>query len=183
MSLFGNQAEKKTGTLFGSTTAPPGGLFGQSQSQPTQQQNTGNLFGASQPTQQPNTGNLFGASQPANTGANTGGGLFGGAQQQQQQQQAGSLFGQSQQQPQQQQQSTGGLFGQTQQQQQQPNPSNSLFGGRLQPAPSLTAAQAQQLQQSQQGLPQLRQSTKESWASGSLSGHSMLVPKVILNMH
>lgn len=182
MSLFGNPAEKKTGTLFGSTAAPPGGLFGQSQSQPTQQQNTGNLFGASQPANTgANTGGGLFTPQPTNT--NTGGSsLFGGTQQQQQ---PGGLFGQSQQQPQQQQQSTGGLFGQSQQQQQQqqPNPSNSLFGGRLQPAPSLSAAQAQQLQQSQQGLPQLRQSTKDSWASGSLSGHSMLVPNMILNMH
>ncbi|PVH99634.1 hypothetical protein DM02DRAFT_614878 [Periconia macrospinosa] len=177
MSLFGNQPEKKTGTLFGSTSAPPGGLFGQSQPQATQQQNTGSLFGAPQPA---NTGgSLFGGAQSTNASGgffggaqstNAGSSLFGGTQQQQQQQQpAGGLFAQSQQQPQQQ-QNTGGMFAQTQSQQQQPNPNNSLFGGRLQPAPTLTAAQAQQLQQAQQGLPQLRQSTKESWASSSFSG-------------
>lgn len=136
MSLLANlgQTERRTGTLFGSSTAPPGGLFGQSQQQQQQQtsaQPAQSLFGTAPAAQQ--SGGLFGASQP---------------------QQTGGLFSQPQQ----------------QQQQQQPNLSNSLFGGRLQPAPSLNAVQAQSLQQSQQGLPQLRQSANAPFPGTSISG-------------
>ncbi|KAF2640501.1 hypothetical protein P280DRAFT_451246 [Massarina eburnea CBS 473.64] len=155
MSLFGNlggglgQPERKTGTLFGSTTAPPGGLFGQSQQQPASSAPaTGGLFGATNTAapQQQNTGGMFSASQN-----NAPSGIFGGAQQNQ----PGGMFAQSQQ----------------QNQQQQPSLNNSLFGGLLQPAPTLTQNQIQQLQQSQQGLPNLRQSTKDPWANASFSGH------------
>lgn len=145
MSLFGNlgQTERKTGTLFGNTSAPAGGLFGQSQQQTTTSQPAPNLFGSTAAPQQ-NTGGLFGASQ---------------SQPHPQSQNTGGLFSQSQQ-PQQ------------QQQQPQPNLNNSLFGGRLQPAPSLNAVQAQQLQNSQQGLPQLRQSSNTPFASSFVNGQS-----------
>ncbi|KAF1363935.1 hypothetical protein EJ07DRAFT_101163 [Lizonia empirigonia] len=113
---FGNTGgEKKTGTLFGSTTAPAGGLFGGSLQQPQQQANTGSssfLWGQTQPQQQ-------------------------------------------QQQPQQQQQQF----------------SNSLFGNSLQPAPGLNQVQAQSLQQTREGLPQLRQSTSQPYVGASISGH------------
>jgi nuclear pore complex protein Nup54 len=122
--MFG-ATERKTGTLFGSTTAPAGGLFGQSQ-----QQNA--------PAQQPNQGStLFGSSQQ-----NSGSTLFGASQQQQQQQQPQQSF------------------------------NNSLFGGSINPAPSLPMLQAQQLQQSQHGLPQLRQSANVPLASTYMSGQS-----------
>jgi nuclear pore complex protein Nup54 len=94
MSLFGGQqkpAENKFGTLFGSTTAPAGGLFGSQQQQQTSQPST-------------NAGqSIFGTSQQ-----NAGSSLFGGQQQQQQQQQPQNTsilggLGQSQQLPQQQQ--------------------------------------------------------------------------------
>jgi nuclear pore complex protein Nup54 len=173
MSLFGNvgQTERKTGTLFGSTIAPPGGLFGQSQQSTSQP--APSLFGASAAPQQQQSTGLFGqsAAQPQQTG-----GLFGStAAPQQQQQQNASLFGASQQQ---QQQNTGSLFTQSQLQQQpqvqqQPNFNNSLFGGKLQPAPALNPVQAQQLQQQQQALPQLRQSLDKPFASSSLQGQSM----------
>ncbi|KAH6642631.1 nucleoporin complex subunit 54-domain-containing protein [Boeremia exigua] len=118
---FGNTGgEKKTGTLFGSTTAPAGGLFGG--------------LGQNQQQQQ---------------------------QQQQQPQQTSSLWGQSQ--PQQQQQQ------QPQQQQQQSN--NTLFGSSLKPAPGLNPVQAQSLQQTREGLPQLRQSTAQPYAGASMNGH------------
>lgn len=158
-------AEKKTGTLFGSTTAPAGGLFGQSQQQ-QQPANTGqsSLFGSTAAA--PQTNNLFGSS----TQQNTGGGLFG--QPQQQQNASAMLFNQ----PQQQQQNAGAsLFGQPQQQQQgqqqQQQFSNSLFGSSLQPAPPLAQSQAQTLQQQREGLPQLRQSSAQPFAAGSVSGH------------
>ncbi|OAL01756.1 hypothetical protein IQ06DRAFT_325269 [Phaeosphaeriaceae sp. SRC1lsM3a] len=168
--------EKKTGTLFGSTTAPAGGLFGQSQQQ-QQPANTAqpSLFGST--VAAPQTNNLFGSSQQQNTGGgslfgqpqqqqqNAGSSLFGQPQQQQQQQNAGaSLWGQPQQQQQQQQQQQG-------QQQQQPAFSNSLFGASLQPAPPLNQSQAQTLQQQRDGLPQLRQSSAQPFAAGSVSGH------------
>ena len=127
-SFANTGGEKKTGTLFGSTTAPSGGLFGGALQQPQQS----NAAGSS----------LFGAS----TAAPQTGGLFGSIQQQQQQQQ--------QQQPQQQQQF-----------------SNSLFGSSLQPAPGLNPNQAQSLQQTREGLPQLRQSTAQPYAGASISGH------------
>lgn len=82
----GGGAEKKTGTLFGSTTGPPGGLFSQSQQQPQQANTTqSGLFGSIQ-------------QQPQQQGLSTG--LFAQSQQQQQPQQAASssLFGSSQQQ-------------------------------------------------------------------------------------
>lgn len=132
MSLFGNlgSTERKTGTLFGSTAAPPGGLFGNSQNQNQQQQ---------QPS-------LFGASA-ANTQQNTNaGGLFGG-------------LGQSQQ--------------NTQQQQQQPNMGASVMGGLVRPAPSLHQSQVQQLQQQQQVLPKLRQSTADKFTNMYIDGASM----------
>ncbi|KAF2033452.1 nucleoporin Nup44 [Setomelanomma holmii] len=166
---FGNlgSTEKKTGTLFGSTTAPAGGLFGQSQQQQPAAQNTQpSLFGGS--TQQQNTGgsSLFGQPQQPNTDS----GLFG----QSQQQNAGSsLFGQPAQQPQQQ---TAGssLWGQPPQQQQQGQQqqsfNNSLFGASLQPAPPLNQSQAQSIQQQREGLPQLRQSSAQPFAGGSVSG-------------
>ncbi|KAF2710897.1 hypothetical protein K504DRAFT_429276 [Pleomassaria siparia CBS 279.74] len=137
--MFSNTGgERKTGTLFGNTTGPPGGLFANSQQQ-------------QQPPQQ-SGGGLF---------SNTGGGLLGGQQQQQQQQQnlGGSLFNQSQQpQPQQ------------QQQQQQQGMSNTIFGGNLQPAPTLNASQRQSMQQSQGGLPQLRQTANSAYPSSSMNG-------------
>ncbi|EUC38517.1 hypothetical protein COCCADRAFT_82975 [Bipolaris zeicola 26-R-13] len=154
---FGNigGGEKKTGTLFGSTTAPAGGLFGQSQQQqqqPQQSSNTGGgLFGSAAPAQN-NTTSLFGSTQP-----------------QQQQTTGSSLFGQ----PQQQQNASASLFSQPQQQaqQQQPNMSNSLFGASLQPAPILTSVQAQSIQQQREGLPQLRQSSAQPFAGSTMSGH------------
>jgi nuclear pore complex protein Nup54 len=175
---FGNLGggEKKTGTLFGSTTAPSGGLFGQSQQQqqqPQQSNNTGSgLFGSMAPPQN-NTGSLFGSTQPQQQ-QNTSSGLFVQPQQQQQQQQntTSSLFGQ----PQQQQNAGASLFGQPQQQQQQaqqqqPNMSNSLFGASLQPAPILNSVQAQSIQQQREGLPQLRQSSAQPFAGSTMSGH------------
>lgn len=171
---FGNAAgslgstEKKTGTLFGSTTAPAGGLFGQSQQQ---QQSTGttqpSLFGSAAPAA---SNSLFGGAQQQNTGAslfgqpqqNAGSSLFGQPQQQQQQQQPQQNAGQS-------------LFGQPQQQQQQAPQqqtfNNSLFGSSLQPAPALNASQAQTIQQQRDGLPQLRQSSAQPLAASSVSGH------------
>ncbi|KAJ4289758.1 Nucleoporin nup57 [Kalmusia sp. IMI 367209] len=80
MSLFANlgQTERKTGTLFGSTTAPSGAA---------PQQTTSGLFGNSTA----NTGSLFnGAQQQQNAQQNTGG-LFSQSQQQQQQQQQPNL--------------------------------------------------------------------------------------------
>jgi nuclear pore complex protein Nup54 len=165
--------EKKTGTLFGSTTAPSGGLFGQSQQQPQQQQQSASsgLFGGAAA---PQSGGLFGASQQQNAGGSS---LFG---QPQQQQNAGSgLFGQSQQQAQQQQQPSIPNWGMSQQQQQQqqgqqqqqPAFNNSLFGASLQPAPPLNQSQAQTIQQQREGLPQLRQSSTQAFAAGSVSGH------------
>ena len=169
---FGNAGgEKKTGTLFGSTTAPAGGLFGGSLQQP-QQPNAAapSLFGTS--TAAPQTGGLFGSTQqqPQQT---TGSSFFGGALGQNQQPQ--------QQQPQQQpQQQTSSLWGQTQTQQQPQQPqqqpqqfSNSLFGSSLQPAPGLNPVQAQSLQQTRDGLPQLRQSTAQPYAGASTTGHRM----------
>lgn len=155
-------AEKKTGTLFGSTTAPTGGLFGQSQQQPQQQINATqpSLFGSSTT---PQNNGLFGSTSQQNT--SLGSSLFGNPQQSQPQQQQNtgtSLFGQPQQQQQQQQQ---------QPQQQQPNPSNSLFGASLQPAPALNQSQAQSIQQQREGLPQLRQSSTQAYAGSSVMGH------------
>ena len=166
---FGNAGgEKKTGTLFGSTTAPAGGLFGSALQQPQQSNAAGSsLFGAS--TAAPQTGGLFGSiQQPQQNAGNAGSSLFGGTlgqnqqQQQPQQQQGSSLWGQTQ--PQQQQQ---------QQPQQQQQFSNSLFGSSLQPAPGLNPNQAQSLQQTREGLPQLRQSTAQPYAGASISGHRM----------
>ena len=169
-------AEKKTGTLFGSTTAPAGGLFGQSQQQqqqPQQQQQTNatqsGLFGS---TAAPQNNSLFGSTQQQQTGGSS---LFGQPQQQQQQQQqqqnaGSSLFGQPQQQQQQ------------QPQQQQQNLSNSLFGASLQPAPPLNQVQAQAIQQQREGLPQLRQSSSQAFAGSSTSGHSMYTDRCHIKM-
>ncbi|KAH8716969.1 nucleoporin complex subunit 54-domain-containing protein [Phaeosphaeriaceae sp. PMI808] len=165
---FGNSTantEKKTGTLFGSTTAPAGGLFGQSQQQ--QQQQTPaqpSLFGGAAA---PQGNSLFGASQQQNTGGSS---LFG--QPQQQNTATPSLFGQ----PQQQQNAAGSsLFGQPQQQQQvqqqQPAFNNSLFGTSLQRPPTLNPLQAQNLQQQREGLEPLRQSSAQSYANMSVTGH------------
>lgn len=168
---FGNAGgEKKTGTLFGSTTAPAGGLFGGALQQP--QQSTAaapSLFGTSTATQQ--TGGLFSSTQQQPQ-QNAGNSLFGGA------------LGQNQQQQQPQPQQNTGLWGQTQNQQvqqQQPQQqqqqfSNSLFGSSLQPAPGLNPSQAQSLQQTREGLPQLRQSTAQPYAGASISGHRMYTP-------
>jgi nuclear pore complex protein Nup54 len=176
-SNLGN-TEKKTGTLFGSTAAPAGGLFGQSQQQQQQPANTAqpSLFGGAAA---PQNNSLFGSAQQQNTGGSS---LFG--QPQQQQQNAGSsLFGQPQQQQQQQQQNAGSsLWGQPQQQQQQqqqvqqqqqqqPAFNNSIFASSLQPAPALNQSQAQSIQQQRDGLPQLRQSSAQPFAAGSVSGH------------
>ncbi|KAF2660141.1 hypothetical protein K491DRAFT_754766 [Lophiostoma macrostomum CBS 122681] len=130
--------ERKTGTLFGSTAAPAGGLFG------TQQQQTA-------PTQQP-APSLFGST--AAPQQNTGSSLFG----QVPSNQGSTLFGASQQQQQQQQQA------------QSQNLTNSVFGGRLNPAPQLPQLQQQQLRQSQNSLPQLRQSTNSAFASTPAQG-------------
>jgi nuclear pore complex protein Nup54 len=133
-----NTAERKTGTLFGSTTAPPGGLFGQTQQQNAPAQNA---FGASSnPAQTGST--LFGNTNPNPASGST---LFGSSQQQQPQQQQSQF-------------------------------NNSIFGGKLQPAPSLHPLQAQQLQQSQYGLPQLRQSTASQLASTLVNGQSEFIP-------
>jgi hypothetical protein len=64
--------------------------------------------------------------------------------------------------------------------------SNSLFGSSLQPAPGLNPVQAQSLQQTREGLPQLRQSTAQPYAGASINGHRMsidwsLVSKLIQN--
>ena len=112
MSFF--NSERKTGTLFGSTTAPPGGLFANSQNQ-NQNQN--------QNQQQQN-------------------GLF-------------ASLGQSQ---------------QNTQQQQQPNPGASVMGGIVRPTPQLHPNHAQQLQQQQQALPKLRQSTNDKFTTSHLDG-------------
>ncbi|KAJ4378938.1 Nucleoporin nup57 [Didymella sp. IMI 355093] len=170
---FGNAGgEKKTGTLFGSTTAPAGGLFGGSLQQP-QQSNAAapSLFGTS--TAAPATGGLFGSTTQQPQQQNAGSSLFGGALGQNQQQQ------QQQQQPQAQTSSLWGQMGQAQQpqqqqqqQQQQPQQfSNSLFGSSLQPAPGLNPVQAQSLQQTRDGLPQLRQSSAQPYAGASINGH------------
>jgi nuclear pore complex protein Nup54 len=170
----GAGAEKKTGTLFGSSTAPAGGLFGQSQQQPQQQQQqqpaSSGLFGGAPASQ---SGGLFGAPQQQNAGGSS---LFG--QPQQQQNAGSSLFGQPQQQAQQQQQPSISNWGMSQQQQpqqgqqqQQPAFNNSLFGASLQPAPLLNQSQAQTIQQQREGLPQLRQSSTQAFAAGSVSGH------------
>jgi nuclear pore complex protein Nup54 len=147
MSIFGNlgssslgATERKTGTLFGSTTAPSGGLLSQPQQQ-NASQNTGGLFGSTNAAPQQSTGGLFGSTQQQNTGSS----LFGASQQQQQQQQP---------------------------LQQSINMNNSIFGGKLQPAPSLPAPQAQQLHQSQSSLPQLRQTANAPFASTLVSGQS-----------
>lgn len=157
---FGNigGGEKKTGTLFGSTTAPAGGLFGQSQQQQQQPQQSSNMGGG-----------LFGSAAPAQNNTTS---LFGSTQPQQQQTTGSSLFGQ----PQQQQNAGASLFSQPQQhqqqaQQQQPNMSNSLFGASLQPAPILNSVQAQSIQQQREGLPQLRQSSAQPFAGSTMSGH------------
>ncbi|KAF2734030.1 hypothetical protein EJ04DRAFT_437929 [Polyplosphaeria fusca] len=162
--------ERKTGTLFGSTTAPPGGLFAQSQQQQQQQQ--------PQPQQNATSGpSLFGAT--ATTGGNTGG-LFN------QQQNMGStvfnnnppqgqgVFGSSQQQQQQ------ALLQQQQQQQsqQQQTMANSLFGGRLMPAPSLTAQQQQSVLQQREGLPQLRHTAGAPLASGYMAGEKSVIEQI-----
>ncbi|KAF2491535.1 hypothetical protein BU16DRAFT_468607 [Lophium mytilinum] len=140
--MFQQSQPQKFGTLLGSTTAPPGGLFGASTQQPQQSAPTGGLFGASTQQQAVPTGSLFGgtAQQPQQrqTGSLFGGTLAGtaagGAPAP-----AGSLFG-------------GTQLGASQQQQQQQQPQQSLFGGLLpQPPP-----QAQQSQPS--GLPPLRAS-------------------------
>jgi nuclear pore complex protein Nup54 len=164
-----NTTERKTGTLFGSTTAPAGGLFAQPQQQQQQQPaNTAqpSLFGSTQ--QQNTTPSLFGQSQQQNTAPS----LFG---QPQQQNSGPSLFSQPQQQN-----AGSSLFGQTQQpqqqqqgQQQQPSFNNSLFGASLQPAPALNQSQTQVIQQQREGLPQLRQSSAQPYAS-SISGQSRL---------
>ncbi|EFQ85519.1 hypothetical protein CFE70_007778 [Pyrenophora teres f. teres 0-1] len=166
---FGNAGggEKKTGTLFGNTTAPAGSLFGQSQQQQTNATGTG-LFGSTAAPQN-NSNSLFGSTQPQQQ--NAGSSLFG----QPQQRNAGSsLFGQ----PQQQQNAGSSLFGQPQPQQhqqgqqpqQQTNMSNSLFGASLQPAPILNNVQAQSIQQQREGLPQLRQSSAQPFAGSTMAG-------------
>ncbi|KAF9731822.1 hypothetical protein PMIN06_007794 [Paraphaeosphaeria minitans] len=146
MSLFGNlgqtaQTERKTGTLFGSTTAPPGGLFGSSQNQNQQQQQPSLFAGSTANNQQnANTNSLFGGlnqSQQQNTQQNAGGSMFGGG------------------------------LGQSQQQQ---NMGSSVMGGLVCPAPSLDPNQQQQIQQQQQAIPQLRQSVHDRFASASLNG-------------
>lgn len=114
-SPFGQQAQQaqqqQPGGLFGAKpAATTTGLFGQTNTQQTNQTGTG-LFGglgSNQNQQQQNTGSLFGGlnnqqQKPSLFGTSTqsGGGLFG--QQPQQQQQGGGLFGNSTaQQPQQQ---------------------------------------------------------------------------------
>ncbi|KAF2261632.1 hypothetical protein CC78DRAFT_499758 [Lojkania enalia] len=144
---FGNlgQTERKTGTLFGSTSAPTVGPF-------SSQQNTG-----SQPAQQPS---LFGSTTTATPQINTGG-LFGSSQQQNT---GSSIFDSHPQ------QNVGsGMFGASQQQPQQ-SLNTSIFGGLLQPAPMLSQPQRDQLKQSQQGLPQLRQSSTAPFASTAMAG-------------
>ncbi|KAF2274288.1 uncharacterized protein EI97DRAFT_435374 [Westerdykella ornata] len=165
MSLFGSlggtsggTTERKTGTLFGSTSAPSTGLFAQNQQQNAPQQQTSSLFGAPKPA----AGGLFGASQTQQS-QQPSGGLFGASQSQPAQ---SSLFGNPA-------PGTSSLFGNTQQQQQQQQQQplgSSFFGTTLQPAPSLPQLAAQQLQQSQQGLPPLRQTANSQFASTLVSG-------------
>lgn len=170
---FGNAVgERKTGTLFGSTTAPSGGLFGGALQQPQQQAaGSSSLFGTSTAAA-PQTGGLFGSTQQQPQ-QNAGSSLFGGQ------------LGQPQQQQQQQPAQQTSQWGQPQQQQQQPPQqqqqfSNSLFGSSLQPAPGLNQVQAQSLQQTREGLPQLRQSTAQPYAGASISGHRKLTAQPIL---
>ncbi|KAK3216680.1 hypothetical protein GRF29_1g639429 [Pseudopithomyces chartarum] len=135
--------ERKTGTMFGSTTTPAGGAFGNSQNQ----------------TQQPS---LFGASAANTQQNNNAGGGFGGFGQSQQNNNAGGAFGggfgQSQQ------------FSQQQQQQQQNNMNVSVMGGLVRAAPSLDPSRVQQLQQQQQALPKLRQSVADKFTNTYIDG-------------
>lgn len=131
--------------MFGSTTTPAGGAFGNSQNQ----------------TQQPS---LFGASAANTQQNNNAGGGFGGFGQSQQNNNAGGAFGggfgQSQQ------------FSQQQQQQQQNNMNVSVMGGLVRAAPSLDPSRVQQLQQQQQALPKLRQSVADKFTNTYIDGTS-----------
>ncbi|OCL07184.1 hypothetical protein AOQ84DRAFT_365181 [Glonium stellatum] len=132
--MFGTQqqqAPKQFGTLFGSSTAPSGGLFAST----NQPQQSGSLFGSTQAPQPQQGTSMFGptlgvGSQQSNTGS------FGSSQQNQ----GANLF------------KPAPAFSNPTQQQQH---SSSIFGGNLMPAPSLGSV----LGSSQQQLPQLRQST------------------------
>jgi nuclear pore complex protein Nup54 len=134
--MFGTQqqqAPKQFGTLFGSSTAPSGGLFGST----NQPQQSGSLFGSTQASQPQQGGSIFGSTLGAPSQQGNAGG-FGSSQQNQ----GGSLF------------RPAPAFSNPPQQQQQQQQS-SIFGGNLMPAPSLGSV----LGSSQQQLPQLRQST------------------------
>ncbi|KXN84423.1 Nucleoporin nup44 [Leucoagaricus sp. SymC.cos] len=154
MSLFGALANNQsttpaTGSIFGNTQQqqqqPAGGLFGN-----TQPAGQVTLFGNTNPQQSQPTTSIFGAAN-TNTGAGTGGSLFGNTSNATQPATGGtslfgntnptgtSLFGNMQTQQQQQQQGTtpslfgnttgGSIFGNMQtQQQQQPATGTSLFG-------------------------------------------------------
>lgn len=174
--LFG-----KPGGLFGQSNAGAGqpqgsGLFGQSQTQPTQSSGlfgqpqsgqtqpaqSGGLFGQSQPTQPAGSG-LFGQSQPNQSQPGQSGGLFG--QSQPTQPQSSGLFGQSQ--PGQSQPAQTGLFGQSQPAQPQ---STGLFGqsNQTQPQSSGLFGQSQPAQSS--GL--FGQSNQNQPQSSGLFGQS-----------
>ena len=135
--MFGTQqqqAPKQFGTLFGSSTAPSGGLFGSA----NQPQQSGSLFGSTQASQPQQSGSIFGSTLGApSQQSNTVG--FGSSQQNQ----GASLF------------KPAPAFSNPPQQQQQQQQQSSIFGGNLMPAPSLGSV----LGSSQQQLPQLRQST------------------------
>jgi hypothetical protein len=132
--MFGTQqqqAPKQFGTLFGSSTAPSGGLFGST----NQPQQSGSLFGSTQASQPQQGGSIFSSTLGAPSQQGNAGG-FGSSQQSQ----GASLF------------KPAPAFSNPPQQQQQ---QSSIFGGNLMPAPSLGSV----LGSSQQQLPQLRQST------------------------
>lgn len=122
--------------MFGAAaTSQPqqsGGLFGNLNTQPAQQQ-TGGLFGQSQPQQQ--IGGLFGGSLAQNQGQQqqqqSGGGLFAGLGQSTQNQQKPTMFGSTMNQP----QPTSSLFGGSTvapPQQQSSGPFGGSLGARLQ---------------------------------------------------
>src|SRR6266567_3915883 len=72
--MFGTQQQqtpKQFGTLFGSSTAPSGGLFGNT----NQPQQSGSLFGSTQASQPQQSGSIFGSTLGAPSQQST---IFGG---------------------------------------------------------------------------------------------------------
>jgi hypothetical protein len=179
LKMFGsslNQNKPPAGGLFGSSqntnTQPTSQtLFGGTNQQPNQPQQSGGLFSGlgqnTQNQQQQQSGGLFGGLGQSTQQTTAPGGLFGGLSTQQNQQQSGGLFSSLGQNNQQNQQQAGGLFGPFSQNNQQ----NQQQGGRLFDG----FAQNNQQQQNQrsfmqstqqQSLPQLGQSTGLWQANG-----------------